>query len=404
MLDKTTIGIAEWIVAEGLRGASEVELLDALCEKLVEAGVPLLRANVAEETLHPLIFGYAAIWERGKKTVLETWERTVEDAGMEYYRSPFGDMIEHGLEKIRHRIFAESAPTEYPLVERLKDEGATDYLALRSNYSTHHRSGDQSWVLSSWTADAEHGFGDENVKAIETLVPVLGLNYSAVGRNRILEGLMHTYLGRDAGNRVLKDSITRGTVETIRAVLWYSDLTGSTRASEELSGEELLDFLNDYFECVVDSIHEWGGEVLKFVGDSVIAIFPLEEGSDICSLAISASDAAMRRIARLNKERESKNQRTTDITLALHTGEVMYGNIGSRDRLDFTVVGQAVNEVSRMEEMCRSLEQKVVVSAAFFELAERCADRFVSLGRYALRGVSDPRELFTIVPQPPSGF
>jgi adenylate cyclase len=182
-------------------------------------------------------------------------------------------------------------------------------------------------------------------------------------------------------------------------VLWYSDLRGFTKIAESLPSEELIQFLNEYFECLVDPVHERGGQVLKFMGDSVLAIFPVDSGPDVCRTALDASDDALERVKALNVRRKADGLTTTEIYVAMHLGDVNYGNIGSRDRLDFTVVGPAVNEVTRIEDMCRTLEQTVVISSAFAEAAGGCTDRLVSLGRYALRGVRQPQELFTLVRQ-----
>ena len=210
--------------------------------------------------------------------------------------------------------------------------------------------------------------------------------------------MLETYLGRDAGRRVLSGQIDRGSITSISAVLWFADLQGFTRMAEVLPQDDLVKLLNDYFDCMVGAIHAEGGQVLKFMGDGLLAFFPLDGGADACAQSLRAADAVMAKVAEMNAARRAANQPASDFYIALHLGEMMYGNIGSHDRLDFTVIGPAVNEVSRIEAMCRPLDRTLLISSAFATAAGDCGGRLVSVGRYALRGVQKPQELFTLVP------
>ena len=208
---------------------------------------------------------------------------------------------------------------------------------------------------------------------------------------------METYLGRDAGRRVLDGRIMRGVADRIDAVLWFSDLRGFTRISDT-TPEQVIPLLNDYADVIVSAIHERGGDVLKFMGDGVLAIFAADDRARACRAALAATVAARRGAVTLNERRAAAGLPVTDMYLGLHFGEVFYGNIGSTDRLDFTVVGPAVNEVSRIAAMCRSADQLMLVSAAFADVGDN-RSRLVSVGRYALRGVGRPQELFTLDPE-----
>jgi adenylate cyclase len=208
--------------------------------------------------------------------------------------------------------------------------------------------------------------------------------------------LMETYLGRDAGQRVLGGRILRGVADRIEAVLWFSDLRGFTRITDT-APEQAIPLLNDYADVIVSEIHEHGGDVLKLIGDGTLAIFTADERTHACTAAMSAAIGARRSIAALNERRLAEGQPATDMYLGLHVGDVFYGNVGSHERLDFTVIGPAVNEVSRIAAMCRSVDQPVLMSAAFVG-AEAVRQKVVSVGRYALRGVSEPQELFTFDP------
>jgi adenylate cyclase len=207
--------------------------------------------------------------------------------------------------------------------------------------------------------------------------------------------LMETYLGRDAGQRVLSGRILRGVADKIEAVVWFSDLRGFTRITDT-APEQVIPLLNDYSDVIVSAIHEHGGDVLKLIGDGTLAIFAAEDRSHACTAALSAAIAAREGINALNERRQADGKPATDMYLGLHVGEVFYGNIGSRERLDFTVIGPAVNEVSRIAAMCRSVDQPVLMSATF--AVDAIKRRLVSVGRYALRGVSHPQELFTLDP------
>jgi adenylate cyclase len=225
-------------------------------------------------------------------------------------------------------------------------------------------------------------------------VPFLALAIKSVALTRVAANLMHTYLGRDAGQRVLSGRIMRGVAERIEAAIWFSDLRGFTRITDT-APEQVIPLLNDYADVIVSAIHDHGGDVLKLIGDGTLAIFTHEGPERACAAALSAAIAAQRGVAALNKERAKEGLPVTDMYLGLHIGEVFYGNVGSRERLDFTVIGPAVNETSRIAAMCRSVEQPVLVSDAFARVGDN-ASRLVSVGRYALRGVGRPQELFTL--------
>ena len=224
----------------------------------------------------------------------------------------------------------------------------------------------------------------------------MGLAIKSASLARIAETLVETYLGRDAGRRVLRGRIARGVADQIKTVLWFSDLRNYTRISDTAPPEEIIPLLNDYAEAVVSSIHQHAGDVLKLIGDGVLAIFPAEERAQACAAALDAARSAQEAVAALNTRRIEQGLPSTEMYLGLHIGEVFYGNIGSEERLDFTVVGPAVNEVSRIAAMCRSVDQPILISAAFAASVAEERRAFASVGRFALRGVGKPQELFTL--------
>ena len=392
MTPEETHGNSQWIVSEGLKGTAETTLLQGLCERLLAADIPLLRVNISQPTLHPIMGGHLFIWRRGEDAVDETWERNVRD---DYNRTPFAHMFSMGKTWMRYRL-EKGEGMEFPMCAEFRQQGGTDYFAMETAFGEAHRFGPANRILSSWLTDAPGGFQDAHFAAIEQLAPPLALAVKGASTFRIARNVIETYLGMDAGRRVLNGEIHRGSGQTIRAALWYCDLQGFTKLADTTSSDRLLAMLDDYFECIVTTIHECHGEVLKFMGDGLLAIFNLSDDAESCSAALEAAGKAVERISKLIETRRAGGLPVAEFRIALHLGDVMYGNIGARDRLDFTVVGPAVNEVSRIESMCRALEQNLVVSQAFAEAADHSRDRLVSLGRYALRGVRKPQELFTL--------
>jgi len=263
--------------------------------------------------------------------------------------------------------------------------------------------GDMDCILSSWATDIPDGFPEPALAALRRLVPFLALAVKSASLGRIAETLVETYLGRDAGRRVLSGRISRGVAEKIGAVLWFSDLRGYTKITDTAPPEQIIPLLNDYADAVISAIHEEGGEVLKLIGDGTLAIFQAADRDRACRCALAAAAVARNRIAALNLTRAAESLPVTDLYLGLHVGEVFYGNVGSKDRLDFTVVGPAVNEASRIAAMCRSVDQDMLLSSAFAAAAGSDRKRLISVGRYALRGVGRPQELFTLDPDAEGG-
>jgi adenylate cyclase len=404
MISAALSELARWTTEAGLAGTSETAMLDGFCHRAVAAGVPVARAMVIIDTLHPVHEGRVARWRRegeeGHTELIEYGPTDEGEAAQNWRRSPFFRLVESGGSRLRIRLTVGEA-AEFASVVALQQEGMTDYLAMITRFAADGVIGEMDCVYSSWATDHPGGFDDGQVEALVGLMPGLALAVKCVSLARIAGTLVETYLGRDAGRRVLAGRIRRGVAETIDAVLWYSDLRGFTAVTDRAAPHEVIPLLNDYAEAVISAVHDSGGDVLKLIGDGTLAIFTSEATGEACRRAIEAEAALRQRVSKLNRRRAGKDLPVTEIYLGLHVGEVFYGNIGSKDRLDFTVVGPAVNEVSRIAAMCRSAERNVLLSAAFAEAtaaAERA--RLVSVGRYALRGVERPQELFTLVPAP----
>jgi adenylate cyclase len=294
--------------------------------------------------------------------------------------------------------FHASETTDFPTIARMRDEGMTDVAAMITRFAA-GAIGEMDSLYSYWAADHPHGFDDAQVEAIAGLMPMLALAVKCVSLARIAGTRVETYLGRDAGRRVLKGLIRRGVADRISAVLWYSDLRGFTRITDQSPPEQIIPLLDDYAEAVISAIYDNGGDVLKLIGDGTLAIFTAISAEDACRAAIAAHNVLQDRVIELNRRRADASLATTQVYLGLHIGEVFFGNIGSHTRLDFTVVGPAVNEVARIAAMCRSVKRNVLLSQAFADAMGRLErGRSVSVGRYALRGVEHPQELFTLDP------
>ncbi|MBI1779244.1 MAG: adenylate/guanylate cyclase domain-containing protein [Proteobacteria bacterium] len=389
--------LLEWLLREGPRIESPGELLFELCNRLLAAGVPLMRATCTVRTLHPTLIGTTMIWRKGEDWPTEIGLLHGIEETQQFKESPLPAIYE-GAAAIRRRLDIPGAVLDYPILADLKAEGATDYVALPLVFS------DGLINFLTWTSDRPGGFTTQHLKVLYDLMPVLALVLETRARQVMTTTLLTTYLGGDAGRRVLEGAIRRGNGETIRAVIWLCDLRGFTAMSDALPRDTLIAVLNDYFERMVLAVEGQGGEVLKFMGDGLLAIFPIDgEAKHAATAALAAAADAQTRMARLAEERRAKGKAELRFGLALHVGDLIYGNIGSRRRLDFTVIGPSVNMASRIEALTKVLRRAVLASAEFAEVYQ---GPLTSLGFHVLRGFTEPVEIFTLpedVPEPGYG-
>jgi adenylate cyclase len=401
-MDESDIAaITAWLIDGGLRGMTETELMHRLCERLAQTGLALSRAAVIIDTLHPTVEGRAFRWRNDgieESKVFEYGRTNEGEAAISWQQTTFYHLLQTGGDELRHRMMPDE-PAGFPQLDQMKTEGQTDYLAFIHRFSGEGLIGEMDCVYSHWTTRHPDGFHDDDLAALRRLVPAVALAIKCASFARIAGTLVEVYLGRGAGQRVLSGRISRGAAERINAVLWFSDLKGYTTIADAIAPEQVIPLLNDYAEIVISAVHEGGGDVLKLIGDGVLAIFEAPDAAQACRGALHAEAQLRSGIQTLNQRRATAGEPVTSAYLALHIGEVFFGNIGSDQRLDFTVVGPAVNEVSRIAAMCRSAERGLLVSSAFAEaLPAGERDRFVSVGRYALRGVGRAQELFTLDP------
>ena len=393
--------IADWIVRRGLEGVPEPDLLRAFCEKCSTIGLPVDRAMVLIDTLHPVHEGRIFRWRNDgapEEAVRDYGRSDHGEAAQTWQRSPFYFLLQSGKEELRRRIgFGD--PADFPAIQEMKDLGHTDYVIFVHRFRSDGTIGEMDSVYSSWSTQHPEGFSDAGLAALRRLVPALGLAIKSGALARIASTLVEVYLGRDAGRRVLEGRIQRGVADRIEAVLWFSDLRNFTTISDTARPHEIIPLLNDYADAVISAIRQAGGDVLKLIGDGTLAVFPAEDRAAACTSALKAEADMRRRVAELNERRQAEERPTSSVYVGLHVGAVFYGNIGSVDRLDFTVVGPAVNETSRIASMCRSVDRPLLMSSTFAHaLPEAERTKLVSVGRFALRGVGRAQDLFTLDP------
>ena len=374
-----------WLLTEGRRITDGATFLAALCARLLAAGLPLYRATVGVRVLHPQLIGVNLVWRRGAEV-----ERIYRAHGTEqtsaYLDSPVRVLYE-GAAALRRRLDGPDPQLDFPILKELRAEGATDYVAM----AMPDMEGQPAGV--TWASDRPGGFTTADLTLLWDILPILSLVVEVHKVRRLAANLLDFYLGHQTGQRVLQGVVKRGELETIHAALWYCDLRGSTAMSDTLPFVELIELLNAYFEAVAEPVMARGGEVLKFIGDAMLAIFPLDRERDDegVRLAMEAALEALRNVERINGVRAAEGKRTFRLGIALHIGDVGYGNIGAPTRLDFTVIGQAVNKVVRIETLSKALDRPLLISSEF---ARRSTCPLVSLGFHPLRGISEPEEIF----------
>jgi adenylate cyclase len=323
-------------------------------------------------------------WEFGKQTS-ERLYRAGPEVSQTMANSPIRIAYEGGG-PVRCDLTAPPRSGDFAILADLRQDGYTDYVVYPVPFA------DGSFKALSLATKRRGGFDDEELALFEAAIPALAFNLEVQALRRTARTLLDTYVGPQSGGRVLEGQIRRGTGETIRAVIWLCDLRGFTDLSERLSRDTLIDLLNCYFGPMCEAVAAGGGEVLKFIGDAMLAIFPIEaDPGPICRTALTAAECAQAALAKENERREPEGLPRIDYGLALHVGDVMYGNIGSDTRLDFTVIGPAVNLTARIESMCRTLGRQLLLSSEFVKSSGVGAQ---SLGSFSLKGVAAKQELF----------
>jgi adenylate cyclase len=379
--------LRDWILIQGRRFADPGGLLSELAGRLIDLGVPIDRTTLHLPALHPQLYALGYVWLADTGAAEERQLPRSVPLSSSYFNSPVG-MLHRMGETIRRRLDGPADEFDFPVLEDLASEGYTDYVILPLEIGRPTVSG-----FGMMTKHSD-GFSDAHIALAESLLTPLAAVVELYVSRRTAVGLLDAYVGRKAGRRVLNGEVVIGSGRSIDAILLFTDIRGFTQLSETLDRQPLLDLLSDYFGAIIGPLDKAGGEVLKFLGDGLLAIFNLDQETDTeeaCARAMIAAFEANREVERINQARAADGRAQFACGIALHRGSVIYGNIGAGDRLDFTVIGPAVNRAARIESMTRALEQPILSSRAF---ARVCPVELVSLGKFELRGIDKPQELF----------
>jgi adenylate cyclase len=380
--------ISEWLAEEALHDSEPATLYAELCQRLRGIGMPVLRGQVGFRILHPLYDASTVTWMAGTGAVVGHF--SPDDGGQERFRrSPFGHALAHRLPVLRRRLTGETALVDFSDLEEYRALGGTDYVVFLVGFDRTAHTG----VICSWLADRPAGFTDGEIVQLQRITRAFGISMKSRIERIVAHNVAHAYLGKRAGEAVLSGLIRRGDGEKITAALWYSDLRRSTTLADRLSAEDFLKLLGRYFEMTAAAVLDSGGEVVSLIGDAVLGLFRVEASpQDACRRALAAAHEARRRL-------EALDQATTNLPLdfgiALHLGQVIHGNVGVPERLQFTVVGSAVNEVVRVQELTKQLDCPLLATAPF---AAAAAGPWRPVGEHVLRGLETPIPILTMAP------
>jgi len=375
--------VVDWLIEGAQPSRLPRDVLLDTCRRTVAAGLPIHRVGVFVRTLHPNLLGRAFIWQADKNAI------EITEAGHElleseaFLKSPIRVVMTEDVE-VRRRLADPACPIDFPILEELRQGGATDFLAapLRFINGEVH--------AASFATRRAGGFRDHELAALRRLLPPFTRMVEIFGHMQKARNILDAYLGPSAGQKVLAGQIKRGDGQDINAVIWFCDLRDSTTLADSMGRRDFLALLNDYFECVLGPVLEHQGEVLRFIGDAALAIFPVgERPAEACAKALAAAREALARMDKLNQGREPPLR----FGIGLHLGELTYGNIGTPTRIEFTVIGAAANEAARIEALCKELKVDLLVSE---RVARVLPQPWRSLGLHTLRGVGDKMELFTL--------
>ena len=388
--------ISDWLIENGLRQTPVPAMVAGFCERLVAAGVPLLRVNVSARTMHPLIDSISNVWRRDR--TMEARANTFEEQNHERWQgSPLRVIVETMDTRLHRTDLTDPAQTaSWKVFQEFRNEGATEHVIRLVGFGVDGKLTNRTGVMMTWLTDRPGGFSYRDIAVLERMMPRLALSVKSTVDHEIAVNLLDTYLGHQAGAAILGGSYRRGTFRIIPAAILFADLRGFSGLSDRLDREAMADLLNACFDAMVTPIRRHGGEVLKFLGDGLLAVFDREghEDADICFGALHAAVAACEGVALVPVPGEAGT--TMELDVALHLGEVYYGNVGAADRLDFTVLGPAVNEAARIEALCGELDTNLLISHSFARAARHCSPHIAPAGRHVLRGLAEPVELFTL--------
>ena len=385
--------LTDWLIDGARSATSPTQMMSETCERLVQAGLPLWRVGVFIRMLHPDVFGRGFFWRPGTDVVVTAADFDILDSP-EFRNSPLAIMYETAQE-VRFRL-DDPASRGFPFFDDMRAEGVTDYIALPLRFADEIHA-------SSWSTTQPGGFSDRQLDTLRSLVPPLARVIEITTLSRKAATLLDTYVGNRAGERILGGQIRRGHTETMRAVIWLSDLRGFTALSDRLAPEIVVEILNRYFDCQVPAIRKQGGEILKFMGDGLLAVFPVaEDESNIAEVCGRVLQAARESRASVEEMRYGNGDAVERFRfgVALHVGRILFGNIGGGNRLDFTCIGPAVNLAARLEKIAGRLNRIVVASEQF---AGICDSGWTDLGEFPIAGFAKAERVYGLADETAAG-
>ncbi|SOC35564.1 adenylate cyclase [Rhizobium subbaraonis] len=376
--------VSSWLKTAALSGENLEYIVSGFCERLASAGLPLLRVHLSFSMLHPLYDALGFTWMRGQGVTVEGFRASGEDSEpSRFLLSPYYYLLSNSLDHLRRRI-DHKAPSEFPIFDDLKEAGATDYLAFVQSFGESPGQG----MVGSWSTDAPGGFSDNVIEALLKIQNSLAVAAKMAVLGKLADNMLMTYLGGNAGRRVLSGQIRRGDGETIRAALVMADMRQSTVLAEKEGRQAYIDTLNQFFDAIATPFNRNGGEILSFIGDGFLAVYPCGRHREPSQVAAQAAMSAVRhatmRMGELNAKRRKDGLADIRYGIGLHVGNVMFGNVGLRDRLTFSAFGSAVNEVQRLQGLTKKYSKPIVASQTF---ATYCGGEWTTLGEEKLRGV-----------------
>jgi adenylate cyclase len=388
--DWSSAAAIDWLLTEGRVNDSVRDVFDGYMKQLSEAGMPVERAALIVRTLHPLIRGWGLRWNRETGTGVEASFYHASRNAPAYTASPIHAVHVNPV-RIRRKLVGPDAADDFPVLADLRSQGFTDYIADPLVFS------DGSVSVITFASRKPGGLTDADVREVERLTRVLAPVIEAISARRTAVSLMETYIGTRSGRKVLEGQVQRGDGETIDAVVWFNDLRNSTALSEELPLNRMLALMNTYFEISALAIQANGGEVLRFVGDAMLGIFPVSDETGgakaAAERALIAAFQARDNVAEANAERVRGDEPAIDFGIGLHIGKVMYGNVGAPARLDFSVIGPAANRAARVESLTKTLGIPLLASSDFAAVAPF---ELTSVGTFEFKGIRDPQQVFTL--------
>lgn len=360
--------VLQQLVSSALADETYESVFEDLCSGLLQAGLPLLRTYLTMQTLHPLVASVSLTWIRHRGLEVRSYEHLATENNT-WLQSPVHRMLSNGQIEWHQTLARGADGSDFPVFEEIRELGGTDYFTHATKFGDPDTALErQDGIVMSWSTDAVDGFTKEHIEALKTIQPYVGLVAKLSKQQYTSNNIVSAYLGEEVGRRVLQGQIRLGDVEALSSVIWLSDLRGSTGMAESMPAASFQNALNSYFDCTAGAVLNHGGQIIHFIGDAVLAVFPV--GSDhtpssAAQQALDAAEEARERLNALNKIRLIESDPALDFGIGLHFGSVLHGNIGVPTRIEFTVIGRIVNEVSRLESLTKEASEPLLVSRAF---------------------------------------